>query len=161
MTNGPLYFIRSKFNGRVLDVEYGSTEVSVLSVCIHPIKRVAQDDAKIIVYTQKGEDCLNQLWYYEDGYFINAKSAKVLDIRGGQMDPEAEIIQYAQKMTEEAANQRWGIDGDGYIYCEAREDLVLDIQGGEDEDGVPVILYHKREGDVASNQRWSLDYYQG
>lgn len=27
MTYGPLYFIKSQFNGRVLDVEEGSTEV--------------------------------------------------------------------------------------------------------------------------------------
>lgn len=77
------------------------------------------------------------------------------------MEPESKIIQYAQKMTEEAANQRWGIDGDGYIYCQAREDLVLDIEGAEDEDGVSVILYERREGEVSSNQRWCLEMYQG
>lgn len=101
------------------------------------------------------------MWRFEDGYFINAKSAKVLDIDGGQMDPESSIIQYAQKQTEEAANQKWGIDEEGYIYCQARGDLVLDIQGGEDEDGVPVILYERREGYVAANQRWTLEEFQG
>jgi hypothetical protein len=102
---------------------------------------------------------LNQLWRFEDGYLINAKSAKVLDIAGGQMDPESSIIQYAQKETEEAANQKWGIDEEGYIFCEARPDLVLDIQGREDEDAVPVILYERREGEVASNQRWILEEF--
>lgn len=100
------------------------------------------------------------MWRYEDGYFINAKSAKVLDIKGGEMEPESSIIQYAQKMTEEAANQKWRMDGDGYIFCEAREDLVLDIQGAEDDDGVPVILYQKREGEVAANQRWEMEMFQ-
>lgn len=76
------------------------------------------------------------------------------------MESESQIIQYAQKMTEEAANQKWGIDGDGYIYCQARDDLVLDIEGGEDADGVPVILYEKRVGEVAANQRWCLEMYQ-
>lgn len=118
-----------------------------------------QDEAKIIVYSQKSEDCLNQLWRIEDGYIINAKSAKALDISGGEMNPEAEIIQYAQKMTEEAANQKWAIDEEGYIYCEARPDLVLDIQGCQDDDAVPVILYNKREGEVASNQRWTLEMF--
>ncbi|KAL0091009.1 carbohydrate-binding module family 13 protein [Phycomyces blakesleeanus] len=140
MTYGPLYFIKSHFNGRVIDVEEGSTE----------------DDATIIVYTQKSEDCLNQLWRYEDGYFINAKSAKALDIRGGEMNEESQICQWQQKQPEEAANQRWSIDEEGYIFCDARPDLVLDIAGGEDDDGVPVILYGKREGEVASNQRWYL-----
>ncbi|KAI9483829.1 MAG: ricin B lectin domain-containing protein [Benjaminiella poitrasii] len=141
--SGTLYFIKSQFNGRVLDVEEGSTE----------------DEANVIVYTQKYEDCLNQLWRYEDNYLINANSAKALDISGGEMQPESSIIQYAQKASEEAANQKWEIDGEGYIFCSARPDLVLDIQGAEDEDGVQVILYNKREGDVASNQRWSLEEY--
>ncbi|OBZ89643.1 hypothetical protein A0J61_02305 [Choanephora cucurbitarum] len=140
-----LFYIKSHFNGRVLDVEDGSTE----------------DGAKIIVYTQKSEDPYNQLWRYEDGYFINAKSAKVLDIDGGEMNPESPIIQYAQKQYEEAANQRWQIDEEGYIFCMARPDLVLDIEGAEDDDGVAVILYEKREGEVASNQRWYLEPFEG
>lgn len=104
---------------------------------------------------------MNQLWRIEDGYIVNAKSAKALDIDGGEMEPESAIIQYRQKSIEEAANQRWGIDSEGYIYCEARPDLVLDIQGREDEDGTPIILYNKREGEVASNQRWTLEEFQG
>ncbi|KAG1449494.1 hypothetical protein G6F56_008626 [Rhizopus delemar] len=139
-----LFYIKSQFNGRVLDVEDGSTE----------------DDAPIIVYSQKFDDNLNQLWRYEDGYFINYKSAKALDIRGGQMDPESQIIQYERKEYEEAANQRWGIDEEGYIFCEARPDLVLDIQGCEDEDCVPIILYERRDGEVSSNQRWILERFE-
>ncbi|CEP13132.1 hypothetical protein [Parasitella parasitica] len=134
-----------QMNGRVLDVKEGSTE----------------DAAEVIVYTQKNDDCLNQLWRYENGYFINVKSAKVLDICGGEMSPESPIIQYAQKMSEEAANQKWGIDGDGYIFCSARPDLVLDIKSREDDDGAAVILYEKRDGEVASNQRWTLEEYSG
>ncbi|KAI8647656.1 ricin B lectin domain-containing protein, partial [Parasitella parasitica] len=140
---GTMYFIKSQMNGRVLDVKEGSTE----------------DAAEVIVYSQKSDDCLNQLWRYQDGYFINANSAKVLDINGGEMKSESAIIQYAQKMSEEAANQKWGIDEDGYIFCSARPDLVLDIQAREDGDGVPVILYEKRDGEVASNQRWILEEY--
>ncbi|KAG2236255.1 ricin B lectin domain-containing protein [Thamnidium elegans] len=143
MTSGPLYFIKSQFNGRVLDVDEGSTE----------------DEAKVIVYSQKGEDCLNQLWRFEDGYIINANSAKALDISGGEMNPEAEIIQFSQKMVEEAANQKWGMDEEGYIFCEARDDLVLDIAGAEDEDGVAIILFNRREGEVSANQRWTLELH--
>lgn len=77
------------------------------------------------------------------------------------MDPGAPIIQYEQKSSEEAANQKWGIDDEGYIYNLARPDLVLDIQGREDEDGTRIILYTKREGEVASNQRWTLEEFSG
>ncbi|KAK4517617.1 TFIIH/NER complex ATP-dependent 5'-3' DNA helicase subunit [Mucor velutinosus] len=142
---GTMYFIKSQMNGRVLDVSEGSTE----------------DEAPIIVYSQKSEDCLNQLWRYEDGYLINANSAKALDISGGEMQPESPIIQYAQKMSEEAANQKWEIDDEGYICCAARPDLVLDIAERNDEDGAAIILYSKREGEIASNQRWFLEEYSG
>ncbi|KAI8971822.1 ricin B lectin domain-containing protein [Mycotypha africana] len=142
---GNVFFIKSELNGRVLDVEGGATD----------------DAARIIVYKQKSSDNQNQLWRYENGYFINVKSAKVLDIKGGEMKPESSIIQYSQKMAQEAANQRWRIDERGYISPEARPDLVLDIKGAKDDDGVPVILYGKREGNAASNQRWRLEYSSG
>jgi hypothetical protein len=103
---------------------------------------------------------LNQLWRFEDGYIINANSAKALDISGGEMELESEIIQYSQKSIQEAANQRWIMDEEGYICCDARPDLVLDIKEAEDDDAVPVILYEKREGEVASNQRWILVPYE-
>ncbi|KAI8972760.1 ricin B lectin domain-containing protein [Pilobolus umbonatus] len=144
MTFGELFYIKSQFNGLVLDIEEGSTE----------------DGAKLIVWNQKWNGCDNQLWRIEDGYIINCKSAKVLDIAGGTMDSGNDIIQYSQKMTMEAANQRWDIDEDGYIACSVRPDLVLDIAGRTDEPGAAVILYERREGEVASNQRWILEKYQ-
>ncbi|KAI9281996.1 ricin B lectin domain-containing protein [Sporodiniella umbellata] len=141
MQNGSLYFIKSQLNGRVLDVQDGSTK----------------DNTNVIVYRQKEHDNQNQLWRFENGYLINAKSAKALDIRGGQMDSGSNIIQYAQKMSEEASNQKWDMDNEGYIFCQARPDLVLDIQGAEDRDGAHVILYNKRKGDIATNQRWTAE----
>ncbi|KAI9351691.1 ricin B lectin domain-containing protein [Pilaira anomala] len=143
MTSGPLYYIKSKFNGRVIDVRKGSTE----------------DEAKIIVYTQKKNDCKNQLWSYENGYLINAKSGKALDIDGGKIENEADLIQYSQKTSGDTSNQKFGITNEGHIYVQSQPDLVLDIKGAKDEDEVPVILYKKREGEVAANQRWTLEPY--
>lgn len=77
------------------------------------------------------------------------------------MKSGSSIIQYSQKMSHEAANQKWEIDGHGYIYCSARPDLVLDIKGAKDDDDVPVILYEKREGEAASNQQWELVPHYG
>ncbi|KAI8978950.1 ricin B lectin domain-containing protein [Pilobolus umbonatus] len=139
-----LYYIKSQFNGLVLDIEGGSTE----------------DGAQLIVWHQKHSGCNNQLWRIEDGYIINAKSAKVLDISGGTMDSGNDIIQYSQKLTQQAANQRWQIDDEGYIACSVRSDLVLDIAGRNDEPGAKVILYERRWGEVASNQKWILERYE-
>ncbi|KAG2178577.1 hypothetical protein INT44_001730 [Umbelopsis vinacea] len=137
---GPFY-IRSQFNGRVIDVEGGSVN----------------DNASIIVWDQKGTEAQNQLWEYRNGAFVNVNSGKVLDIKGGNIRADAHIIQYNQKPEYETeSNQRWEIDHEGYIHSTADPNLVLDIKGAEDKAGASVILYERRAGGVASNQRWEL-----
>jgi hypothetical protein len=80
----------------------------------------------------------------------------VVDIKDKNIQSGTSIIQYDQKSIEEADNQRWGIDDEGYIYCEANPNLVLDIKNcGYDDD--PVILYSRRRTNAAANQRWYLE----
>ncbi|KAI8374293.1 ricin B lectin domain-containing protein [Radiomyces spectabilis] len=135
------FFIVSKFNGRVLDVEGASTK----------------DGAKICVWQKKESDNANQLWEYRNGFFVNANSGKVLDVKGGKIKHDSHVIQYAQKdIAENVENQRWLIDHQGYIHTSADPKLVLDIRGAEDKDGAEVILYEKREGTASSNQQWDL-----
>lgn len=71
------FFIVSKFNKRVLDVEGASTK----------------DNAKICVWKQKdNSDNKNQLWEYRDGNFINVNSGKVLDIKGHKVKSDGKSI---------------------------------------------------------------------
>ncbi|KAJ2958853.1 hypothetical protein NQZ79_g5579 [Umbelopsis isabellina] len=138
--HGPFY-IRSQFNGRVIDVEGGSVD----------------DNAHIIVWDQKSDKAANQLWEYRNGAFVNVNSGKVLDIKGGEIEPNAHVIQYNEKPAYSTqSNQRWEVDHEGYIHSSANPNLVLDIKGAEDRSGAKIILYEQRQGGVASNQRWEL-----
>ncbi|RUS27683.1 hypothetical protein BC938DRAFT_482881 [Jimgerdemannia flammicorona] len=61
------FYIKSRLSGKVVDVDGASMKA----------------DAKILLWPQKFDsDRDNQLWYYDDGYLVNKKSRKVLDIRG-------------------------------------------------------------------------------
>ncbi|KAL9549767.1 hypothetical protein MBANPS3_005055 [Mucor bainieri] len=139
---GP-FFIVSKFNKRVLDVEGASTK----------------DGAKVCVWQQKeSSDNENQLWEYRNGNFVNVHSGKVLDIKGSKVKSDVRVVQNekATSNDEEIEKQRWLIDHEGYIHISSNPDLVLDIKGAEDENGTEVILYEKRSGTVAANQQWEL-----
>ncbi|KAI8637111.1 ricin B lectin domain-containing protein [Parasitella parasitica] len=139
---GP-FFIVSKFNKRVLDVEGASTK----------------DNAKICVWRRKeNNDNENQLWEYRNGNFVNLHSGKVLDIKGSKTKSEARLIQHekATSKDEDIAKQQWTLDHEGYIHISSDPKFVLDIKGSEDEDGAEVILYEKRSGAVAANQQWEL-----
>ncbi|KAI8981624.1 ricin B lectin domain-containing protein [Mycotypha africana] len=139
------FFIVSKFNRRVLDVEGASTK----------------DGAKICAWKQKDDsDNENQLWTYDNGYFVNCKSQKVLAIKGKKIESEARVIQNERAEDEEGqAKQRWQIDSQGYIHLASHPDLVVDIRGAEDEDGAEIILYEKRSGTVAANQQWEIVHH--
>ncbi|KAI8987095.1 ricin B lectin domain-containing protein [Pilobolus umbonatus] len=130
------FFIKSKLNGRVLDVDSGSDK----------------DGAHIIVYKQKSQDNKNQLWKVHNGALINVKSGKALDVKASKIEDGADIIQY--EVQNNQLNQTWKYTGEGYIRTAADPHFVLDIKNAEDEDGARVILYKMKEGSVASNQLW-------
>ncbi|RUS14907.1 ricin B lectin domain-containing protein [Endogone sp. FLAS-F59071] len=133
------FFIRSRQNGKVLDVEGGSSDAGV-RICIWPKKDYDND---------------NQLWKFEEGFLVNKRSGLVIDIQSGELAPDRNICQYDRKWVQEANNQRWGYE-DGFIYCRARPDLVLDIRGGDDSDGTEVIVYNKKYEDNY-NQKWEVE----
>ncbi|KAG1446551.1 hypothetical protein G6F46_011587 [Rhizopus delemar] len=89
--NGQYFFIKSRANGKVLDVYMGETT----------------DDSNIIIWPQKPDDDNdNQLWRAEDGFLINKRSQLVMDIRGGDL---------------KAHNQRFGYrDGYIYCLADPR-----------------------------------------
>lgn len=97
------------------------------------------------------------MWEYRDGYFVNVKSGKVLDVKG-KVKSDAHIVQNekATDKQEEIEKQRWSVDHEGYIHNDANRDLVIDIRGAEDTNGAEVILYEKRSGTVSANQQWEF-----
>ncbi|KAG2202319.1 hypothetical protein INT47_010767 [Mucor saturninus] len=114
------------------------------------------NDATIIIWPQKMIDSINQLWMHEEGFLINKKSGLVLDIRGGTIEREKVIIQYARKPGL-AHNQRWSYR-DGYISSTSAPHLVLDIRGGDYKNGNTVFLNSKNIH--SQTQQWIIQPFQ-
>ncbi|CAO3668523.1 unnamed protein product [Rhizopus microsporus] len=136
----------------------------IQSKCSHKmVLDVTQDSlkaaAKVIVWPKKTKDNDNQLWMYHHGYIINKNSGMVLDVQGGIIESDKQIIQYRRKMVEDAHNQRWNYRDDGFIYLQANPNLVLDIRGNWTKPGTIVLLYERKYKDNL-NQLWDLIPYE-
>ncbi|KAI9364619.1 ricin B lectin domain-containing protein [Pilaira anomala] len=145
MSNFPpgWFFIQSKCPHKmVLDVHQDSLKVA----------------AKVVVWPMKKKDADNQLWMYDHGYIINKNSGMVLDVQGGLLESDKQIIQYKRKMLEDAQNQRWYYREDGVIYPQVDPNLVLDIRGNWTKKGTVVLLYERKYEDNL-NQLWDLVPY--
>ncbi|OZJ04250.1 hypothetical protein BZG36_02484 [Bifiguratus adelaidae] len=135
-----VFYIRSRKRGWVLDIEDGSLK----------------SDANLIVWQQKKHGASNQLWVYDDGFLLNAKSGLALDVRGGRLQSNTPIIQYTPKENITiATNQLWDYH-DGFIFPQAHSNLVLDIKGDSKLPGAKVILYDRKPHDNL-NQQWELE----
>ncbi|KAG2198890.1 ricin B lectin domain-containing protein [Mucor mucedo] len=142
MSNFPpgWFFIQSKCSHQmVLDVHLDSLKAA----------------AKVVVWPKKTKDMDNQLWMYDHGYIINKNSGMVLDVQGGMLENDKQIIQYKRKMIEDAQNQRWYYREDGVIYPQVNPNLVLDIRGNWTKPGTVVLLYNRKYEDNL-NQLWDL-----
>lgn len=93
---------------------------------------------------------------HEEGFLINKKSGLVIDIKGGGIEREKLIIQYARKPGL-AQNQRWTYR-DGYICSSSAPHLVLDIRGGEYKNGNNVYLNAKNLH--SQTQQWIIQPFQ-
>ncbi|RUS20086.1 hypothetical protein BC937DRAFT_86377 [Endogone sp. FLAS-F59071] len=147
------FFLVSRFNGKVLEVEQGSKEPA----------------ARIITAEHKPEEDPardQQLWFYQDGFLINKNSDLVLDIEraGGlegfieRFDHEEHTYQYHKKDLAEADNQRWGYDpAEGFIYQLNKDTVVLDIKKAEVDDGARAIVrVRKPDAEIPATQRWYI-----
>ncbi|KAI7886510.1 ricin B-like lectin [Lichtheimia hyalospora FSU 10163] len=114
-----------------------------------------KDSAKIVVWPKKEQNFDNQLWMYDSGYIINKNSGLVLDVLGGVLENDKQIIQYRRKMVEDAQNQRWYYREDGFLYPQVNPNLVLDIRGNWTKPGTVVLLYDRKFSDN-ENQLWDL-----
>ncbi|CAO3645593.1 unnamed protein product [Mucor hiemalis] len=90
---------------------------------------------------------------HEEGFLINKKSGLVLDIRGGSIERDKVIIQYARKPGL-AHNQRWTYK-DGFIFPSTAPHLALDIRAGEYKSGNTVYLNTKNLH--SSTQQWIIE----
>lgn len=108
-----------------------------------------------MVLSSKFYDYSFFLIIHQDGFIVNKKSGKVLDVRGGPLVDNAWICQYDRKLVADAHNQRWGYSK-GYIYVLADPHMVLDVKGNSTLDGTRIILHHKKFGYDNTHQLWDL-----
>jgi hypothetical protein len=148
------YFITSKLNGNVLDVNGANTAAGT----------------PIISYPQKTSGTDNQLWTLvptgpkdsaggQSQYYIQSKlNNYVLDISGGSPQPNTPIINYPIN-SPASTNQIWQIiesDTEGYFYIVSLSNgYVLDISGGSTEPGTAIISY-PQNSPASDNQLWQL-----
>ncbi|KAJ3235214.1 hypothetical protein HDU81_000733 [Chytriomyces hyalinus] len=79
--------------------------------------------ANIILYLKDGLN--NQFFYSQDGYIVNKRTKKVLDIQGAEFVAGTPVIQCTRNG---GANQKWTIDGP-YIRSMYHPYFVLDVSG--------------------------------
>jgi hypothetical protein len=148
------YFITSKLNGNVLDVNGANTAPKT----------------PIISYPKKTSGTDNQLWALvptgpkdsaggQSQYYIQSKlNNYVLDIEGGSTQPKTPIINYPIN-SPASNNQIWQIiesDTEGYFYIVSLlNGYVLDITGSNTTPGTPIISY-PQNSPASDNQLWQL-----
>ncbi|ATY66967.1 Ricin B-related lectin [Cordyceps militaris CM01] len=119
--------IRNRASGRVLDVQYASTD----------------SGTSVIAWEFKGdEDSSNQRWRFEDNHLINVNSGLALTFNC--LDPESLATQEERNGSE---GQRFEYE-DGTIRLADRDDLVV----GEWEGDVKIVV--RDENDNA--RRWDF-----
>jgi len=142
MSNFPpgWFYIQSRCDHKmVLDVEWDSLKTS----------------ARIVAWPRKEKLNDNQLWSYDRGFLINKNSGLVLDVTGGALQNDRQIIQQKRKVIEGANDQRWFYREDGYLYPRNDPNLVLDIRGNSFKPGAQILLYNRKYEDNI-NQLWDL-----
>ncbi|CAO3684065.1 unnamed protein product [Umbelopsis ramanniana] len=111
--------------------------------------------ARIVAWSKKEKLNDNQLWSYDGGYLINKNSGLVLDVHGGVLQNDRQIVQQKRKLVEGNNDQKWFYREDGYLYPRNDPNLVLDIRGNSFKPGAQVLLYNRKYEDNI-NQLWDL-----
>lgn len=149
------FFITSKLNGNVLDIEGANTAPRT----------------PIISYPRKSSGTDNQLWERvptgpkdpaggQSQYFIKSKlNGNVLDIEGANTAPRTPIISYPEK-TSGTNNQVWQLvesnEYEGYFFITSLlNGNVLDIYGANPAPRTPIISYPRKTSGT-DNQLWKF-----
>lgn len=122
------------------------------------VSGVSKDDkANVHLWTMGNGD--NQKWnikHLSDGYYsiVAVHSGKALDVNNAGVDNSANVQQYANSASTNAA-QQWIIKetGDGSYYIINKKGLFLDINGGTIADGTNIQGY---VGNRSAAQKWTF-----
>lgn len=147
---GGYYFIKSKLDGNVMDVQGASTTSGAL----------------LDAYPQKSTGNDNQLWEFIAGpagsnyYYIKSKlDGNVVDIQGASSKPGTLLDSYPQK-TSGFDNQLWQFvkdpGGSGYCFIMSKENCnVVDVQAASTKSGALLDAYPQKTSGT-DNQLWEV-----
>ena len=115
--------------------------------------------AKLILSKLNIQLYRNQLWRYrEDGCLVNFETDYVIDVAGGKLLSNANIIQWSPKFLRSSRkNQMWGLSINGHLHPQSSSDLVLSSIGNHAKEGAELKLM--KRGDLSLDyQQWTFAY---
>ncbi|KAI9484111.1 MAG: hypothetical protein EXX96DRAFT_479103 [Benjaminiella poitrasii] len=114
--------------------------------------------AKLILSKLDFKAYKSQLWRYhdDDHCLVNFETDYVIDVAGGKLFSNANIIQWSPKFLRSSRkNQMWGLTINGHIHPQSNADLVLSAVGSRAEEGAELKLL--KRGDLSLDyQQWSF-----
>ncbi|KAG0260352.1 hypothetical protein BG011_001953, partial [Mortierella polycephala] len=146
------FFIKSGTTGLVMDLETGwITSATDVGAYISMKKQRSLEDTDKNLLDQ-------QLWRYEEGFFINRKTGYVIDIYGRTAVVGVKLIQQHKASTEEDGkyNQLWNVI-DGNIQSLRYPKLVFDAESQKDGSRVQLV---ENKGTRSSTDAWTLELAQ-
>ncbi|KAI8983700.1 hypothetical protein BDB01DRAFT_835329 [Pilobolus umbonatus] len=110
----------------------------------------------LVIQPQVETDNAHQLWTYMDGYLFNKRYSFVIDIKGGDLIPGQDIVQFTRKRTM-SQNQRWE-HRDGFIYAICDPRIVLDLKSKGEETGAYLCSAIKSK--ESETQQWAVQEFK-
>ncbi|KAI8641464.1 hypothetical protein BD408DRAFT_368184, partial [Parasitella parasitica] len=113
--------------------------------------------AKLVLAKLDSKTYKSQLWRYrEDGCLVNFETDFVIDVAGGKLFSNANVIQWSPKFLRSSRkNQMWGLTVNGHIHPQSKSDLVLSPVGTQAKEGAELKLV--KRGDLSLDyQQWSF-----
>lgn len=116
-----------------------------------------KEGARLTLQKLNLKDYKRQLWRCEDdGCLTNMESSLVIDVAGGKISANCNIIQWHEKfLWRSRKNQQWGLSVEGHIHPRSRPGLVLNPKGNEVREGVDLQL-QPRGVLSAEYQQWTF-----
>ncbi|KAI8059433.1 uncharacterized protein B0P05DRAFT_574919 [Gilbertella persicaria] len=113
--------------------------------------------AKLILAKLDFKNFKRQLWRYrEDGCITNFDTDYVIDVAGGRLFSNANIIQWSPKFLRSSRkNQVWSLSVEGHIHPESNANLVLSTAGNHAKEGAELKLI-KRGDSSLDYQQWTF-----
>jgi hypothetical protein len=113
--------------------------------------------SKLILAKLDSKTYRRQLWRYRsDGCIVNFETDYVIDVAGGKLFSNANIIQWSPKFLRSSRkHQIWSLSVEGHIHPRSNANLVLSAAGNHAKENVELKLI-KRGDSSLDYQQWTF-----